>query len=153
MQNPSGQCFQTEKYRQPMPYVPWPMRLWPLYNDPHWLDWTRSTYDRYRTDSWYTSKGLAEAMVYAMDDDISSSQGNWTRWDPAAGSGRIYDNFSGDRYASDLRKTSLDLMRVCWNGQLFGGSKEALKSLTTQVNYKTTMSRDIASISCSLGRA
>ena len=95
-----------------MPYIPVPIRVWPSRNDPHWLPWTPETYDRYLTQSWYTSKNLATMMSCAVGHDVRSTGGrikDWTMWDPAAGSGRLYERFtSNNRYASDLRGATFE---------------------------------------------
>jgi hypothetical protein len=53
-------------------------------------------------------------MSCAVAKDIEAAGGriqDWTMWDPAAGSGRLYEQFpKNNRYASDLRGTNFQFM-------------------------------------------
>ena len=74
--------------------------------------YTPETELRYWTQSWYTPQPLAVSMSRVVQEDLVScgeKPRNWLFWDPAAGSGRIFDSLPHKRrYASDLRGTDFE---------------------------------------------
>lgn len=69
--------------------------------------WSDSTEERYVTQSWYTPRGLARSMAQVVKEDLKHTYNrlaSWRFWDPAAGSGRIYEQLPrATRLASDIR--------------------------------------------------
>lgn len=87
------------------------LRLRPSYMKKWRLKWNRCTEERYATQSWYTPKPIARQVASFAENDLRISgedPGSWMFWDPAAGSGRLYEFFPPNRIASDIRDSDFE---------------------------------------------
>lgn len=70
------------------------------------MTYTPETELRAYAQAYYTPVHVAERMAYFVKEDILQSGDdslNWNYWDPAAGSGRLYEQMPTDRrFASDI---------------------------------------------------
>jgi hypothetical protein len=88
---------------------PWILRKWfkkPALLKAWQMTYTSETELRYYAQAYYTPVALAKSMACLVTEDLIETQENpdeWVYWDPAAGSGRLYEQLPKDcRYASDI---------------------------------------------------